>query len=86
MKDIFYDKHRYLCEILRGNYEGMERVAYELANDNLIIKWLFESDLIIFIMRVISSRYGSAIALNEFDEVVTVNNLNNEQMDKELKM
>lgn len=86
--DIFYDKHRYLCEILRGNYDGIERVAYELCKRQFDNKILYSEVRFnpYLLCKSFSTDMSSAIALNEFDEVVTINNPNNDEMDKELRM
>ena len=88
MSDKFYEKDRFLCEILRGNYEGIERVAYELCQRQSKNK-VYYSEVRFNPYLLCSSFHTSmstAIALNEFDEVISANDYGDSAMDKELRM
>ena len=85
--DIFYEKHRYLCEILRGNYEGIERVAYELCKRQYENKVYYTEVRFnpYLLCESFDTDMRSAIALNEFDEIVTADQPNNDTIEQELR-
>lgn len=39
--DIFYNKYKFLCSILKGNYAGIKRIAYELCKTQFENKVLY---------------------------------------------
>ena len=85
--DIFYDKHRFLCEILRGNYGGIERVAFELCQRQYLNKEYYSEVRCnpYFLSPSFHTTMSSAITLNEFDEIISVNDLNQDGMEQELR-
>ena len=84
--DLFYDKHRFLCEILRGNYDGIERVSYELCRRQ------FENAVyyteVRFNPHLLCESFHStadAIAYGEFGDIVSANDFNQNDIDYELR-
>eukprot|EP01084_Bolivina_argentea_P312512 541045_1 len=84
--DLFYEKHKFLCEILRGNYDGIERIAYELCKRQYKNK-IYYTEIRFnpyLLCESFDNNISNAIALNEFDEIITIendtlkNNLNTE--------
>eukprot|EP01083_Nonionella_stella_P247853 858880_1 len=90
--DMFYDKHRFLCEILRGDYEAIERVAYELCERQFRNKVYYTEIRFnpYLLCPSFHSTMSNAIALNEFDEAIAANEFmhdwNESKIDEELHM